>query len=180
MKEILSYRLNDFVMIHPDVLQEMYSRYQSQIFSMSLFFILFNLYSVYGINKNNFLFTRLYISLSWIFVSLYFFLQYFNELHTMGPYFLALFIIEAFLLFWWTRGKEFNLKSIGGSLLGIGYFVPFSYFLNKSQGHFLWFPLGIDSLCIVTIGLIFMGPKNKKEILVLLIPLLWLFYSFFI
>jgi len=186
MSEFFGYQLTQFVMISPEVFQDLHQRYWQGMWPWLSIFIVGN--SVVFLKRHQ-RFTFFYLSVCWLFIALIYFKNYLNEIHTFAYIMMALFIVQAIAM---TVSKVIDhtpftsqqrgmippsIKRIGLLVFLISAVLPFSLFLENSTGTLLLFGWGADQTAFGTIGLIVYFCDKKRQLTLTIIPLLWLGFS---
>ena len=185
MAEFFNYNLTQFLMVSPEVFQDLHQRYWRDFWPWLSVFIVCN--SVVFL-KNHQRLTFLDVSTCWLFIALVYFKHYLNEIHTYACLMMVLFIIQAIamIIFKVIMFKPHNeqtnqsprlIKPAGLVMFMVSAVLPFSLFLENSKGTLLLFGWGAEQTALGTIGLILYFSTNKSQILLTIIPLLWLVFS---
>ena len=186
MTEFFNYNLTQFVMVSPEVFQDLHQRYWRDFWPCLSTFIVCN--GVVFFKKYQRL-IFLYVSICWLFIALVYFKHYLNEIHTFAYLMMALFIVQsiAMTVCKVVLSKPLNehashlprlIKQAGLLMFLVSAVLPFSLFLENSKGVLLLFGWGAEQTALGTIGLILYFSTNKTQILLTVIPLLWL--TFFV
>ena len=185
MIELFNYSLTQFLMVSPEVFQDLHQRYWRDFWPWLSVFIVCN--SVVFL-KNHQRLTFLYVSTCWLFIALVYFKHYLNEVHTFAYLMMALFIIQAIaiivlkVILIKPLNQDTNyfsrlIKSAGLLMFLVSAVLPFSLFLVNSKGTLLLFGWGAEQTALGTIGLILYFNTNKTQVLLTIIPLSWLAFS---
>ena len=185
MAEFFNYNLTQFLMVSPEVFQDLHQRYWHDFWPWLSVFIVCNAV-VFLKNHQRLIF--LYVSICWLFLALVYFKHYLNELHTYAHLMMALFIIQAIamIVFKVILPKPLNehsshlsqlIKPAGLLMFIVSAVLPFSLFVENSKGTLLLFGWGAEQTALGTIGLILYFSTHKTQILLTIIPLLWLAFS---
>ena len=185
MAEFFNYNLTQFLMVSPEVFQDLHQRYWNDFWPWLSVFIVGN-GVVFLKNCQRLIFV--YVSACWLFIALVYFKHYLNEIHTYAYLMMALFIAQAIamIIFNVILFKPSNvhsnhlprlIKHTGLLVFIVSAVLPFSLFLENSKGTLLLFGWGAEQTALGTIGLIFYFSTNKTQILLTIIPLLWLVFS---
>ena len=172
-------------MVSPEVFQDLHQRYWRDFWPWLSVFIVCN-GVVFLKNHQRMIF--LYVSACWLFIALVYFKHYLNEIHTYACLMMALFIIQAIAMVVFNvilhkpRNEHTNrlpqlIKPAGLVMFMVSAVLPFSLFLENSKGTLLLFGWGAEQTALGTIGLILYFSTNKTQILLTIIPLLWLVFS---
>ena len=185
MSELFNYSLTQFLMVSPEVFQDLHQRYWSDFWPWLSVFIVCNAV-VFLKNQQRLIF--LYVSVCWLFIALVYFNHYLNEIHTYASLMMALFIVQAIamIVFKVILLKPHNehsnhlprlIKAAGLLVFIVSAVLPFSLFLENTKGVLLLFGWGAEQTALGTIGLILYFSTHKTQVLLTIIPLLWLVFS---
>lgn len=185
MTELFNYSLTQFLMVSPDVFQDLHQRYWHDFWPWLSVFIVCNSVVFF---KNHQRLIFLYVSTCWLFIALVYFKHYLNEVHTFAYLMMALFIIQAIamivlnVILLKPLNEQSNqlsrfMKTVGLLMFLVSAVLPFSLFLENSKGTLLLFGWGAEQTALGTIGLILYFSSNKTQVLLTIIPLLWLVFS---
>ena len=187
MLALFAYDLNQFVMMSAEVSQDLHQRYWQDFWPWLSVFLLCNCLVLFR-KYPKVIFG--YVSMSWLFLGLVYFRLYFSEVHTFADWIMTLFIIQALALFVFKvlfsqapanhlTTKTFKpVKSLGLLIFICSAFLPVSMLLENSKNTILLFGWGAEQTAIGTIGLVMFFHHQRKELLLTLIPLLWLCFYF--
>ena len=184
MAEFFNYSFAQFVMVSPEVFQDLHQRYWRDFWPWLSLFIVCN-GVIFLKNHQRLIFA--YVSTCWLFIALVYFDQYLSEIHTFTTLMVALFIIQAIAMtiFKVILQKPLNeqtdnltkgIRSLGLLIFLVSAVIPFSLFLENSKGTLLLFGWGAEQTALGTIGLILYLSSNKTQILLTIIPVIWLIF----
>lgn len=190
MLDLLAYSPSQFIMISPEVLQDLHARYFDDFWPWLLVFVAFNGLVLF---KQYQRITFFYLALSWLFIASFYFSNYLAEVHTFASFMTGLFAVQAVLLIilkpvparLQIANRPVNIpqpvRHLGLIIYIISAAIPFSLLLQNSKGVVLLFGWGAEQTALGTIGLTIYCLKHKRELLLLIVPILWLcFYAVFL
>jgi len=190
VNELFGYSLTQFIMVSPEVFQDLHWRYWQALWPWFCVFILCNGLVFFKQYCRLFF---CYVSLSWLFIAWVYFKQYLSEVHTFAFIIAALFILQAAALALvkvvyfkpFVLDESIKIRRVirraGLLIYGMSALAPLSLILENSKGTLLLFGWGAEQTALGTIGLIVYSYNQKRDLLLVIIPLLWLsFYTLFL
>ena len=185
MSELFGYSLSQFIMVSPEVFQDLHQRYWHALWPWLSILVLCN--GLIFLKKYRHL-IFVYTSLCWLLIAFVYFNHYFREVHTLAWVMAGLFVLQSVLLFVLKvlylkpfADNKYFFNWLGLIIYCAAAFVPFSLLLENSKGTVLLFGWGVEQTAAGTIGLIVYCYNKKRDLLLAIIPLFWLgFYMFFL
>lgn len=141
--------LQQFVMVSPEVWQDLHWRYTQWLWPWWLVFVLCNTLVLLK-SKRKLFFS--YVALCWIFLGIIYFIRYVHEVHTFAIAMGCGFICQGIALFYLKvmrtlpehQENYHGLRSIALIIYGVTALVPLSYMLENSKETILLFGWGAE------------------------------------
>ena len=177
------YNLTQFIMISPEVFQDLHQRYWAENFFWFIAFFLLNIVIIFRKNER-LIFS--YVAFCWLYIAIIYFKKYLSEVHTFAFVMSVLFVIEAIAIIVCkviyskkkikqiTKHQRKTFKAFGLLIFIASATLPISYFSDNSKGVLLLFGWGSVQTAIGTIGITLYLWSKKRDVLLLIIPILWL------
>lgn len=177
------YELQQFVMVSPEVWQDLHLRYTQRLWPWWLLFLLLN--ALVLVKSRRILFFT-YVVFCWVFLGVYYFMHYVQQVHTFAFAMACVFVVQGLALLYLKvlrpQPKDGNsyfwLRHIALFFYGVTAFVPLSYVLENSKDSVLLFGWGAEQTSIGTMALVLFSIRSKVELLLICIPLAWI--SFYV
>lgn len=189
MPEFFAYELTQFIMISPEVWQDLHQRYFKMLWPWLMLLALAN--CLFFIEKYQRLFSC-YIALSWLLLAFIYVRQFISEVHTADTLIMIMFILQASLILLLEivfkersnqseKIKRFVLvRKVGILIYSLCAFIPFSFFAENTKETVLLFGWGAEQTAMGTIGWVLYRYHHKAALVVLFIPCLWLMFTMFL
>ncbi len=183
------YELQQFVMVSPEVWQDLHLRYAESLGPWWLGFVLLNLLALL---KSQRPLAFIYVSLCWVFLGVYYFMSYVQQVHTFALAMGGVFIVQGLAVFYLkvlrrqstdqlVERKESGLsrvpvKEFALCIYGCTAFLPVSYLLDNTRESFLLFGYGAEQTALGTIALLVCTLRGRLELTLAFIPLGWIVF----
>lgn len=178
------YELQQFVMVSPEVWQDLHLRYTESLWPWWLGFPLLNLL-VLPESQRRLFFT--YVASCWVFLGVYYFMHFIDQVHTFAFVMGGVFIFQGLALLYvkvlrpqpvYQQAEHQQsylwLRRITLCVYGVSAFVPLSYVLQNSEESILLFGYGAEQTALGTVALVVYTLRGKIELLLVCIPLVWI------
>lgn len=190
MSEWLSYTLHDLLIFSPEAYAGLFEVYNKALWPYQIPLLIASLVLLIGFKVKPTRFARAVmfgLSLSWLFVSLWFLKGYYSQLNPLAESLIYVFMFQSVFLFWgafntgtlnFENSGNLNQKTfitLSGLLLVYAYFLhPLVQLFSGRQINGLEFVmLAPDPTAIATLGFLLVI-RPKAYVLLMVIPLLWL------
>ena len=172
--------LQQFVMVSTEVWQDLHWRYSRWLWPWWLVFILCN-GLVLAKSKQALFFT--YVAFCWIFLGFVYFMRYVQEVHTFAIAVGTVFMFQGGALFYLkvlrpqsaVEQNTLIIRQLALVFYGVTALIPLSYAMAKSKESILLFGWGPEQTALGTVALVIYSLRNKVELLLVCVPLLWIF-----
>lgn len=173
------YELQQFVMISPEVWQDLHWRYTHDYWPWFVMFFLLNALAM--VERWQFLFFT-YVAFSWCFLGVVFFMQYVDQVHTYATLMGIVSVCQGLVMFYLKvlRVKPVQQVALNWPrrcalmLFGVTALVPLSYVMENSEHSILLFGWGAEQTALGTVAVLIFSLQKKIELLLLPIPIILL------
>ena len=171
--------LQQFIMVSPEVWQDLHWRYSHSLWPWWMAFVLCNGLVLIK-SKQALVFT--YAAFCWIFIGVVYFMHYVQQVHNFATVMGCVFVLQGLALLYFkvlrsatgVHEKFSNSRRVALWFYGGTAIVPVSYALDKSKESILLFGWGAEQTALGTIALVIFSLRSKAELLLVCVPLIWI------
>lgn len=193
------YELQQFVMVSPEVWQDLHLRYVESLWPWWLVFLLLNLLVLLKSQRPLFF---IYVACCWVFLGVYYFMHFIDQVHTFAFLMGGAFVFQGLAVLYIKslrprpelqqpelQQQEYQqlkdqqpespesyrwLRRTALCVYGVSAFIPLSYVLLNTKESILLFGYGAEQTALGTVALVLFTLRSKIELLLVCIPLVWI------